>query len=221
MAPATCEAVGVESACCTLRLCFPASAPLGELTGIVVANQRATEVGLAERAQRQLAVLDAQEEEFFYGPADFQVAPRPEEEAVEVTLRHNCLLPDSEYSFVVYCVYNELRITPPVVVNAVRTPSEAIPQAAGDEGDKLSVIYHCCCYAGLAQTEAEIDLSTHELVVLSVDREARAIALLSPTYAFNRVIPLRSVCDVRLVAQDERRGALVTVAFPYGVNGSS
>ncbi|KAK8820827.1 hypothetical protein WA556_005142, partial [Blastocystis sp. ATCC 50177/Nand II] len=55
-----------------------------------------------------------------------------------------------------------------------------------------------------------IDLSAHELVVLSVDREARAIALLSPTYAFNRVIPLRSVCDVRLVVQDERRGALVT-----------
>ena len=210
MAPSTCEAVDVESACCTLRLCFPASAPLGELTGIVVANQRATEVGLAERTQKQLAVLDAQEEEFFYGPADFQVSPRPEEEAVEVTLRHNCLLPDSEYSFVVYCVYNELRITPPVVVNAVRTPSEAIPRVAGD---KLSVIYHCCCYAGLAQTEAEIDLSAHELVVLSVDREARAIALLSPTYALNRVIPLRSVCDVRLVVQDERRGALVTVAL--------
>lgn len=210
MAPSTCEAVGVESACCTLRLCFPASAPLGELTGIVVANQRATEVDLDERTQRQLAVLDAQEEEFFYGPADFQVAPRPEEEAVEVALRHNCLLPDREYSFVVYCVYNELCITPPVVVNAVRTPSEAIPRAAGD---KLSVIYHCCCYAGLAQTEVEIDLSAHELVVLSVDREARAIALLSPTYAFNRVIPLRSVCDVRLVVQDERRGALVTVAL--------
>ena len=95
-------------------------------------------------------------------------------------------------------------------MNAVRTPSEAIPRAAGD---KLSVIYHCCCYAGLAQTEAEIDLSAHELVVLSVDREARAIALLSPTYAFNRVIPLRPVCDVRLVVQDERRGALVTVAL--------
>ena len=211
MAPSTCEVVGVESACCTLRLCFPASAPLGELTGIVVANQRATEVDLDERTQRQLAVLDAQEEEFFYGPADFQVAPRPEEEAVEVALRHNCLLPDSEYSFVVYCVYNELCITPPVVVNAVRTPSEAIPRVAGD---KLSVIYHFCCYAGLAQTEAEIDLSAHELVVLSVDREARAIALLSPTYALNRVIPLRSVCDVRLVVQDERRGALVTVALP-------
>ena len=202
----------MECSCCTLRLVFPVSAPLGELTGIVVTNTRTTEVNVAGRSHAQIEMLDAPQEQFFYGPPDFHVAPRPEEEAVEVSFRHNCLLPDSEYSFVVSCVYSELRVTPPVVVNSVRTPSETIPLAA-DSQSKLSVMYHTCCYASLVHAEADLDLKKQELVVLSVDRESRSITLLSPAYILNCVIPLRAVCDLCLISQGDIHGVLVTVVF--------
>ena len=165
-------------------------------------------------------MLESREEQYYYDKTDYQLVSQVEsdesdesgesgesdelgEDVVRVKIHHNCLLPDHVYSFSVHCVYNELKITSPVVVTGVHTEGEDAP-----ENDLL---YHSCCYAHVEEKEENVNLVTRDLAILSVHRQSRSLSLFSPVQALNLTIPLRSICSVTLLTQEVCDGVLVVV----------
>ena len=126
------------------------------------------------------------------------------EDALCVKLHHNCLLPDRVYSFTVHCVYNELKITSPVVVASVHTESEDVAPENG-------LLYHCCCYAHVEEKAESVNLIARDLAILSVHRQSRSLSLFSPVKSLNVTVPLRSICSVTLLTQNASEGVLVVV----------
>lgn len=162
-------------------------------------------------------MLESREEQYYYDKTDYQLVSQVEsdesdesgesdelgEDVVRVKIHHNCLLPDHVYSFSVHCVYNELKITSPVVVTGVHTESEDV-----QENDLL---YHSCCYAHVEEKEENVNLVARDLAILSVHRQSRSLSLFSPVQSLNLTIPLRSICSVTLLTQDACDGVLVVV----------
>lgn len=52
MPPTSCEVTQVTSSSCELTLLFPATAPLSELTGVVVTNEEVDDVRYPESRQQ-------------------------------------------------------------------------------------------------------------------------------------------------------------------------
>ena len=156
-------------------------------------------------------MLESREEQYYYDKMDYQLMPQAEsgesaelgEDVVHVRIHHNCLLPDRAYSFTVHCVYNELKITSPIVVTGVHTEGEDAP-----ENDLL---YHSCCYAHVEEKEENVNVGARDLAILSVHRQSRSLSLFSPAQSLNLTIPLRSICSVTLLTQGAEDGVLVVV----------
>ena len=170
MAPSDVTVTNITGYSCEVECIFPPSAPLRELSGLVVVCE-----GRA---------VGGKSCEYYYTRQQLDVS---ESDNKKIHLSVHILQPQSIYTLTLGCIYNDLRITAPLSTESFSTPD--------DETSIPAAVSFCCMFRELEGKDIYTnDLKGMQFGVVSVNPKRREITVRSGKKDLS--IPLHRIGDI-------------------------